>query len=113
MGWIVIQALTKVWLLNVQKGVMISHRNVIANVLQFSAFEKPSRLLRGKPQTRHSYTDVVLGVLPQSHIYALVVICHSATYRGDQVITLPKFEILHVLGAIERFKIRLLYLVCE
>lgn len=92
---------------------MISHRNVIANVLQFSAFEKPSRLLKGDPRTRLPYTDVVLGLLPQSHIYALVIICHLATYRGDQVITLPKFEILHFLGAIERFKIRLLYLVCE
>lgn len=92
---------------------MISHRNVIANVLQFSAFEKPSRLLKGEPKTRLSHTDVVLGLLPQSHIYALVVVCHLATYQGDQIITLPKFEILHFLQAIERFKIRLLYLVCE
>ncbi|MCJ1342902.1 hypothetical protein MMC31_001091 [Peltigera leucophlebia] len=93
------------------KGVMISHRNVIANVLQLSAFEKPSRLLKGEPQTSLPYTDVVLGLLPQSHAYALVVVCHLATYRGDQVVSLPKFEILLLLGAIERFKIRLLYLV--
>lgn len=92
---------------------MISHRNVIANVLQLSAFEKPSRLLKGEPQTSLPYTDVVLGLLPQSHAYALVVVCHLATYRGDQVVNLPKFEILLLLGAIERFKIRLLYLVCD
>lgn len=90
---------------------MISHRNIIANVLQFSAFEKPSRLLKRDPKTRLPFTDVVLGLLPQSHIYALVIICHLATYRGDQIVTLPKFEIQQFLRAIENFKIKLLYLV--
>ncbi len=57
------------------------------------------------------YTEVALGLLPQSHIYALVVICHATTYRGDQVISLPKFELRQYLEAIQRFKINTLYLV--
>jgi len=59
---------------------MISHRNVISNVLQIGTFESIDRNVRsqnGKPRM-----DVVLGLLPQSHIYGLVVICAAATYRG-------------------------------
>ena len=98
-------------ILRKQKGVMISHRNVIANVLQMSAFEKPHRDSLRKPGSEYDVTEVVLGLLPQSHIYSLVVICHSTTYRGDQVINLPKFEVQQFLGSIQRFKINSLFLV--
>lgn len=46
-----------------------------------------------------------------SHIYGLIVVCHSNIYRGDRVIVLPKFEFQSYLGAIQRFKIVNLYLV--
>lgn len=85
---------------------MISHRNVIANTLQISAFEKNYRD-RGGP----SFKDVGLGLLPQSHIYGLVVICHAGPYRGDQIIVLPKFELKPFLTSIQRFKITSLFLV--
>jgi len=94
-----------------QKGVMISHRNVIANVLQICTFEKPYRDSLMDMGVQSPYTEVALGLLPQSHIYALVVICHATTYRGDQVISLPKFELRQYLEAIQRFKINTLYLV--
>ncbi|KAL9124089.1 MAG: hypothetical protein Q9217_006545 [Psora testacea] len=93
------------------KGVMISHRNVISNTLQISAFEKPHRDSKKQPGDKYDPTDVALGLLPQSHIYALVVICHATTYRGDQVINLPKFEMGLMLGAVQKFKINSLYLV--
>ncbi|KAL6718823.1 hypothetical protein ACLMJK_003057 [Lecanora helva] len=93
------------------KGVMISHRNVIANVLQVTAFEKLQRNARKEPGSRYDVSEVVLGLLPQSHIYALVVICHASTYRGDQVINLPKFEMNSYLNAIQRFHINQLFLV--
>lgn len=89
------------------KGVMISHRNVIANTVQISAYDQHGRdFLGGK-----GYQDVALGLLPQSHIYGLIVICHASTYRGDQVIILPKFEIQNYLAAIAKYKINTLYIV--
>ena len=94
-----------------QKGVMISHKNVISNVLQIAAFEKPYRDSIKEPGSKYSVTEVALGLLPQSHIYSLVVICHATTYRGDQVINIPKFGIELFLGSIQRFKINSLYLV--
>lgn len=90
---------------------MISHRNVIANVLQVSAFEQPYRDAMKDPKTKSSYVDVALGLLPQSHIYSLVVACHATGYRGDQTINLAKFELNTFLNAIQRFKISALFLV--
>jgi acyl-CoA synthetase (AMP-forming)/AMP-acid ligase II len=87
---------------------MISHRNVIANVLQISAFESSYRT-RGDGKT--PATEIGLGLLPQSHIYALVVIAHAGAYRGDQTIVLPKFELKSYLNAIQQFKITSLFLV--
>lgn len=57
------------------------------------------------------YTESCLGLLPMSHIYGLVVICHLSLYRGDQIIVLPKFEMKSYLEAIQKFRIRTLYLV--
>ncbi|KAL1964906.1 hypothetical protein VTN77DRAFT_6259 [Rasamsonia byssochlamydoides] len=85
------------------KGVMISHVNVIAHVLMMAAFESPTR--------RKDQRDVILGLLPQSHIYGLVVICHDGVYRGDSIIVLPKFELVTLLESIQRFKINSLILV--
>ena len=98
-------------MLRKQKGVMISHRNVISNILQIAAFEKPYRDSVQEPGSKYGMTEIALGLLPQSHIYSLVVICHATTYRGDQVINLPKFEIQQFLSSIQKFKINSLCLV--
>lgn len=85
---------------------MISHRNVIANTIQLSLFDQADR---DNIAPRHR--DIGLGLLPQSHIYSLIVICHVSTYRGDSVIVLPKFELETYLGAIAKYKINTLYVV--
>ena len=84
---------------------MISHRNVIANVCQIVQYDKPHR------DSLVNHLDVSLGLMPQSHIYALVRICHASTYRGDQVISLPRFDLNLYLNAIQQFKINTLYVV--
>lgn len=86
---------------------MISHRNVIANMMQYTLFERKGREILGVE------TQVVLGLLPFSHIYGLVVVAHSAAWRGDGIIVLPKFELTQYLEAIERFKINHLLVVSE
>lgn len=79
---------------------MISHRNVIANVLQYTTYESVGRKKYGVE------TQAVMGLLPYSHIYGLVVATHGSTYRGDEVIVLPKFSLDTFLAAIQRFKIQ-------
>lgn len=93
---------------------MISHRNVIANILQVSAFERQERERQAAAQGKKDgagYSETVLGLLPMSHIYALVLITHSHVYRGDSVIVLPRFEFASFLRAIEEYRIERLYLV--
>ncbi|KAJ5573563.1 uncharacterized protein N7459_007990 [Penicillium hispanicum] len=92
------------------KGVMISHRNVIANTLQMTAFERSYREAKQRELGKF-YSEVALGLLPQSHIYALVVTCHAGAYRGDQTVVLPKFELKSFLASIETFKITSLFVV--
>lgn len=84
---------------------MISHRNVIANVMQMKEYESVGRKLKGID------TQVEIGLLPFSHIYGLVPICHAGTYRGDALIVLPKFELETFLAAIQTYKIQLLRIV--
>lgn len=93
---------------------MISHRNVIANSIQLKTFEIPYRESLSSIQSKldnEPYCAVSLDVLPQSHIYALVYICHAGPYRGDQVIVLPRFDMKAFLEAVQKFRITELFLV--
>jgi acyl-CoA synthetase (AMP-forming)/AMP-acid ligase II len=85
------------------KGVMISHFNVIANIIQMTTFEATFR--------PREHRDVILGVLPQSHIYSVVLMAHVAAFRGDTVVTMAKFELTDFIRAVRRFKMTLLYVV--
>ncbi|KAJ6119141.1 hypothetical protein N7523_003421 [Penicillium sp. IBT 18751x] len=92
------------------KGVMISHRNIIANILQTTAFEQDYRDAQSQA-ANGAFTEIGQCLLPQSHIYSLVVVCHCGTYRGDQTVVLPKFDMTSYLASIQRFKITSLFLV--
>lgn len=89
------------------KGVMISHRNVIANTLQVSTFDSYARNKKHGP----GFSETVLGLLPFSHIYGLIVISHVSLCSGDAVIVLPRFEMQSFLTAIQTYKMTKLYLV--
>lgn len=93
------------------KGVMISHRNVIANTIQLNVHESPAREDYRKRQLLGSYTENCLGLLPMSHIYGLIVISHVGPYRGDGVIVLPRYDFKQLLQSIQDYKISMLYLV--
>lgn len=56
-------------------------------------------------------TAVTLGLLPQSHIYPLVVINHACAYRGDEVVVLLKYELHNMLRAVSKHNISILFLV--
>ena len=90
---------------------MISHRNVIANTLQLATFDKPYRdhvreMNNGDPR------QVVLGLLPYSHIYGLVAVVHASIYNGDKLVCMPKFEMKSYLKAIQDHQINMLFVVC-
>lgn len=84
---------------------MVSHYNVIANVLQLTTHDSGDRKQLGID------TQVALGVLPFSHIYGLTIVSILGPYRGDQVVVLPKFDFDQFLNAIQTYKLEQLFLV--
>lgn len=84
---------------------MLSHLNVIANVVQV-------RLVDSVARKRLRFdTQITLGVLPLSHIYALTLVATLAQYRGDRVVVLPQFEPDSFLRSIQQYRIEQLSVV--
>jgi acyl-CoA synthetase (AMP-forming)/AMP-acid ligase II len=81
------------------KGVMLTHRNLVANTLQnFAVFGLPS-------------DAVVLGVLPFFHIYGMSVIMNLSLYTGATVVTMARFDLEQCLAALQKYRITYAYLV--
>lgn len=93
-----------------QKGVQITHRNVIANILQCSALDSDRRKLKEKDGPSTTYTEYSLGVLPMSHAYTLIVM-QLATYRGDGIVVLPTPDLTASFKAVSKYRISTLWLV--
>ncbi|KAF5625041.1 phenylacetyl ligase [Fusarium sp. NRRL 52700] len=87
------------------KAVMISHRNIIANVLQLTTYESVSRKKDGIE------TQACLGALPFSHIYGLLIISFASTFRGDEIVVLPEFDLEKALIAVQTYKIAHMFVV--
>ena len=82
----------------VPKGVMLTHRNIVANVAQVTAC---ADLL--------APDDVVMAVLPFFHIYGLVPIMNGALRMGSTLVTLPRFELEGFLATIEKYRVTVLF----
>ena len=78
------------------KGVMLSHRNLGANVLQSLSHEDLRHDVRAG--------DRLIGVLPLYHIYGMLILGFSLASRAHLVL-LPKFEPLPFLEAMQRHRI--------
>ncbi|ORY58666.1 hypothetical protein BCR35DRAFT_355360 [Leucosporidium creatinivorum] len=92
------------------KATCISAYSVIAHVLQ--AASHWSATLPFTPFDPSTQTgDKVMACLPFYHIYGLVVVLHQSLFFATPVVVLRKFSLPTFLGAIERFKISILYVV--
>ncbi len=77
------------------KGAMLTHRNLIANVIQSYEFFK-EELEFGKER--------VLTVIPLFHVFGMTSCMNLSVYLGSNMILLPKFSPDEVLQTIEREK---------
>ena len=80
------------------KGVMLTHRNLVANLAQIDALE--TRDLRA-----------FVGVLPFFHIYGMVVIMNLALLRRATSVTLPRFDLETFLRVLQDWPISLAHIV--
>ncbi|MFC2968406.1 AMP-binding protein [Acidimangrovimonas pyrenivorans] len=81
------------------KGVMLSHRNLVANVDQSLATTDT------KPGER------TVGFLPFFHIYGMTVLMNVALVAGGTVVTMPRFDLELFLKLNQDHKARQLWLV--
>lgn len=76
------------------KAVMLSHYNLVANVLQ----SREDVTLGYKPNQ-----DCILAILPFFHIYGQTIIMMSGLFCGVKVVSLPKFEPTSFMEAIQKY----------
>ncbi|KAF4614402.1 hypothetical protein G7Y89_g15334 [Cudoniella acicularis] len=90
------------------KGVMLSHRNIVSNVLMGKVGEGGHMSWKGG---RDGNGDKVLAFLPFFHIYGLTCLIHQSMYSGWSLVVMSKFELPKFCAAIQTFGITMLYVV--
>ena len=81
------------------KGVMLTHRNLVANLTQTQA-----TLATGAD-------DVLIAVLPFFHIYGQTVIMNLGLRAGATIVTMPRFDLEQFLSLIEHRAVTRAYVV--
>lgn len=77
------------------KGVVLSHGNFIAASLMVTMDQAVSG-------EKH---NVFLCVLPMFHVFGLAVILYSQLQIGNAVVSMTRFELEKILGAVEKYRV--------
>ena len=85
------------------KGVMLTHRNLVANMTQLDGLESKCRPL--------TEVDKLIAVLPFFHIYGLLVIMNYALSRGAAIVVLGRFDLAEFLEVIQDQRVTFAHLV--
>ncbi|KAF2015892.1 4-coumarate-CoA ligase-like protein [Aaosphaeria arxii CBS 175.79] len=88
------------------KGVMLTHRNIVANTMMIKAAEAGNLNWKGGPTGEG---DKLLAFLPFFHIYGLTCLIHQSLYSGLQLIVMPRFHLEDVCRFIQELKITFAY----
>ena len=75
------------------KGTMLTHYNIVSNVIQISQIFELSEL------------DVAIIVLPLYHIYGLNVGMNQSTWLGAAQVVTPRFEVQEFCELIEKYHV--------
>ncbi len=75
------------------KGVMLTHRNLVANIAQMKYTFVPSE------------GEVALAVLPFFHIYGMQVLMNMLLAFGVRVVTMPRFDMVRALELVQEQRI--------
>jgi acyl-CoA synthetase (AMP-forming)/AMP-acid ligase II len=75
------------------KGVQLTHRNLVANLVQYDAVSTADE------------SDVVLAILPFFHIYGMQLLMNGVLHCGARVVTMPRFDLEEFLRTIEEHQV--------
>ena len=81
------------------KGVMLTHANLLANILQFNAIVRPSE------------APVALAFLPMFHIFGFTIVTLCSLAKGMKLVTIPRFEPEAFLQSIAQHRVTQLFVV--
>ena len=81
------------------KGVMLTHRNLVANLCQLQECFPIDE------------DDVLVGVLPFFHIYGQTVIMNQGLRAGATIVSMPRFDLDQFLGLIQEHSVSRAYVV--
>ena len=81
------------------KGVMLSHRNLVANLAQIDFVDSTE------------VGDHLVGVLPFYHIYGMLVVLCGVLRKGGCVVTMPHFDLEQYLRLSATYRTKRAYLV--
>lgn len=79
----------------ISKGVMLSHENILVNVMQIVSWF---------PDLRKGGRERFLSVLPFFHVFGMTVSMNMALYTGSTLIVVPRFEINEFLKILHKSK---------
>jgi acyl-CoA synthetase (AMP-forming)/AMP-acid ligase II len=81
------------------KGVMLTHRNLVANLCQV------------EPCFKLDDDEVMLAFLPFFHIYGMQVLMNLGLSQGATVVTMPRFDLQQALQLMQDHKVSRLFAV--
>ncbi|KAF2740343.1 4-coumarate-CoA ligase-like protein [Polyplosphaeria fusca] len=90
------------------KGVMLTHKNIVANTMMIKAAEAGNLSWKGGPSGEG---DKLLAFLPFFHIYGLTCLIHQSMYSGFQLVVMPKFDLDDFCRIIQEHKVTFAYVV--
>lgn len=81
------------------KGVMLSHRNLVAMLRQMEANDA------------FSETDTMVCVVPMYHLYGLHIVVNLGLSQGATIVTVPRYDLDQFLRVMEQYKVTIAPLV--
>ena len=90
------------------KGVMLSHGNIVSNVLMLMSGEEQNLTWNGNAD---GTGDRVIGFLPFFHIYGLTCLLHQCIMVGWTLVVLSKYDIETFCRVIQDHRITFAYVV--
>jgi len=80
------------------KGVMLTHRNLVANVAQTRPIQDV------QPE------DVIIAIMPFFHIYGMTVLLNAALHARARLVMMPGFDLAEFLANIQSHKVTVAYI---
>ncbi|KAK0119284.1 hypothetical protein ONS95_008131 [Cadophora gregata] len=84
------------------KGVMLTHRNIVANMLQAEVMDKGSSNWKD---------DSMISFLPMFHIYGIAALIFIPLVRGVTMHIMQRFDLEQFLSSTQRLRVTIAYVV--